>query len=169
MSVGVTVLTLSVLAFDRYVAIAMPFNRIKDNCSRKTTLTIVIILWMISIILAIPGAYNSHIIQYTISENKIIKVCYPFPQELGQWYPKMIVSLKFIFYYIIPLLTIGSFYALMARRLVKSSEQVSGCVNHSKHVELRTRVAKMVFTLAIIFAVCFFPNHSKSYFYLFIT
>lgn len=161
-SIGVSVLTLSVLSFDRYIAIAMPFNKIKENCSKRMTLAIVIALWTISIILAIPGAYNSQVIRYNISDDLIINVCYPFPQEFGQWYPKMIVLLKFLLFYVIPLLTIGSFYALMARRLIKSSQPVNGMnVNQNKHIELRTRVAKMVFTLAIIFAVCFFPNHSN--------
>ncbi|XP_054163949.1 neuropeptide CCHamide-1 receptor-like [Oppia nitens] len=159
-SIGVTVLTLSVLSFDRYVAIAAPFSKINDSSSKSTTLAVVVAVWCTSILFAIPGAYNSHILKYNISDNNYIKVCYPFPNELGEWYPKMIVLLRFIFFYVIPLLTIGSFYAMMARHLVQSSQQVNGLnVNHNKHIEQRTRVAKMVFTLAIIFAVCFFPNH----------
>ena len=161
-SIGVTVLTLSVLSFERYLAIAMPFNRIKDNCSKRTTLTIVCILWTVSVILALPGAYNSQVIHYNISDDINIKICYPFPQEYGDWYPKLIVSLKFVFYYVIPLLAIAIFYALMARRLVQSSEQMSAmAAHHNKHLELRKRVAKMVFTLSAIFAICFFPNHSN--------
>jgi len=164
-SIGVTVLTLSVLSFDRYLAVTMPFHKVKDNCSKKVTIAIVIALWVVSIAFAIPGAYNSHIIRYKISDDIQINVCYPFPQEFGQWYPKMIVMLKFIFFYVIPLLTIGSFYALMARRLVESSRQVNGLnVNDCKHIELRSRVAKMVFALAIIFAICFLPNHSNQIF-----
>ncbi|CAG2107656.1 unnamed protein product [Medioppia subpectinata] len=160
-SIGITVLTLSVLSFDRYVAIAQPFSKINDNMSKKSTTLVVIALWIISVLLAIPGAYNSQVIRYNITNDIHINICYPFPAELGHWYPKMIVSFKFIFFYIIPLVTIGSFYALMARHLVKSSQQISGLnVNQQfKHLELRTRVAKMVFILSVIFAVCFFPNH----------
>ncbi len=161
-SIGVTVLTLSVLSFDRYLAIALPFHKVKEKCSKKVTVWIVIALWTVSVVSAIPAAYNSHILIYNITDSIQINVCYPFPQQFGQWYPKVIVLLKFLFFYVIPLLLISTFYALTARRLFKSSQQIVGLhVNHCNHIQLRTKVAKMVFTLAIIFAICFLPNHSK--------
>jgi hypothetical protein len=161
-SIGITVLTLSVLSFDRYLAIASPFHKVKEKCSKKVTVAIVTALWTVSVVFAIPGAYNSHILMYNISDNIQVNVCYPFPQEFGEWYPKMIVLLKFLLLYVIPLVAISTFYALMARRLFKSSQQIVGLdVNHCNHIQLRKKVAKMVFTLAIIFAICFLPNHSK--------
>jgi hypothetical protein len=167
-SIGVTVLTLSVLSFDRYLAIALPFYKVKEKCSKKMTVGIVIALWTVSVVFAIPGAYNSHILMYNISDNIQINICYPFPQQFGLWYPKMIVLLKFLLFYVIPLLVISTFYALTARRLYKSSQQIVGLdVNHYNHIQLRKKVAKMVFTLAIIFAICFLPNHSK-YIYIFL-
>jgi hypothetical protein len=161
-SIGVTSLTLSVLSFERYLAIALPFHKVKEKCSKKVMVGIVIALWTVSVVSAIPGAYNSHILMYNISDSVQINICYPFPQQFGQWYPKMIVLFKFLFFYVIPLLLITTFHALTARRLFKSSQQIVGLhVNLCNHIQLRTKGAKMVFTLALIFAICFLPNHSK--------
>jgi hypothetical protein len=87
--------------------------------------------------LALPAAIFSHLMK--LSGEKIpeaermwdangtimgpthreILVCYPFPQEFGTVYPKIIVLGRFLIHYCLPLLIIGTFYAIMAHHLLR--------------------------------------------------
>ena len=164
-SIGVTVLTLTMLSAERYVAIVLPMRHIAHQ---DKTLAIALTIWLISIILAIPGAYNSFVWEVWIANEKVIYVCYPFPEHLGDWYPKMIVLAKFLFLYAIPLMLIASFYIMMARHLIKSLRNPVGKnLSHSKQIRARTKIAKIVLGFVLIFAVCFFPSQVFMLWYYF--
>ena len=164
-SIGVTVLTLTMLSAERYVAIVLPMRHFAQQDKTKL---IAVAIWLIAIILALPGAYNSFVWEVKITNNKMIYVCYPFPDELGEWYPKMIVLLKFLILYAIPLLLIALFYVLIACHLMKSSKKPIGqSISHSKQVKSRTKIAKIVLGFVVIFAICFFPNHVFMLWYYF--
>lgn len=53
-------------------------------------------------------------------------MCYPFPEEFGPNYPKVILICRFFIYYMIPLGIIAVFYMLMARHLVHSTKNIPG-------------------------------------------
>lgn len=61
-----------------------------------------------------------------ISNNVTFKICYPFPEEWGPNYPKLIVMFRFACYYAIPLFIIGIFYVLIAKHLIHSASNVPG-------------------------------------------
>jgi len=82
------------------------------------------VIWLLSLALALPAALYSHLIHHQISEKingttavKEIIICYPFPEELGEIYPKIVVLTRAIVHYCLPLLIIGTFYAIMAHHL----------------------------------------------------
>lgn len=158
LSIGITVFTLTSLSVQRYTATHHPIRYLSHK--GRTTLTQAnSIIWLLAIILAIPGAYNSFIMQVELEPDHIIYVCYPFPEEYEPWYPKLIVILKFLCYYAIPLIIITIFYSLMARNLIRTTENpVCNNDSHNKLLKNRLKVSKIVFGLVIIFAVCFFPN-----------
>ena len=117
-------------------------------------------IWLLSILLAAPGAYNSHLYRLHVGHGqKQIDVCYPFPEHLGIWYARSVVMVKFLAYYVIPLVIISIFYTLMARSLIRTTENPVGN-NESQHKLLRNRkkISKIVLGLVVIFAICFFPN-----------
>lgn len=58
--------------------------------------------------------------------NMTIKVCYPFPEEYGPNYPKVIVLFRFACFYAVPLFIIGIFYVLIAKHLIYSASHVPG-------------------------------------------
>lgn len=90
------------------------------------TLGIAISIWILAMILAIPAAVGSHLMNIdglTIS----FTVCYPFPTHwLGNKYPKVNVMAKFLVLYIIPLAVIAIFYMNMANHLIVSTRNVPG-------------------------------------------
>lgn len=71
------------------------------------------------------------------------------------------IGLKFVFLYVIPLLGIGTFYVLMARRLWDSSEAPIGDHNETqvRQLEMRKKLAKMVLALVVMFALSFLPSY----------
>ncbi|EEC19147.1 bombesin receptor subtype-3, putative, partial [Ixodes scapularis] len=173
-SIGVTVLTLTVLSIDRYVAIAMPLLNHKGRRHTRRTVTILLAIsvWIVAILMAIPGTHYSFVMQVQATPNLHYSVCYPFPPEMWPWYPKLMVLLKFLIQYAIPLVIIGTFYCLMARQLIRTSRahlsQTScGGVAHLKQMKARVKVAKIALAFVLLFAVCFFPNHVFMMWYYF--
>ncbi|KAF7494837.1 Neuropeptide CCHamide-1 receptor [Sarcoptes scabiei] len=158
LSIGVTVFTLTTLSIQRYTATHHPIRYLSQK-GRGTLTKTNALIWLLSIILATPGAYNSFIMHVNIDTNQTIQVCYPFPPNLGQWYPKLIVIMKFLSYYAIPLCMITIFYSLMARSLIRTTENPIGQnESHQKLLKNRLKISKIVLGLVIIFAMCFFPN-----------
>jgi hypothetical protein len=61
-----------------------------------------------------------------VTNNITIHICYPFPEEFGENYPKIIVMFRFLCYYAIPLFIIGVFYVLIAKHLFYSAHNMPG-------------------------------------------
>lgn len=161
MSVGVSVFTLTALSANRFFAIVNPLKKFNASGYRKraTAYTVVTIafIWFLSILLATPAAMFSFLKEIQITKDRTIQVCYPFPEELGSWYPKTVVMTRFIAYYALPLFVIAFFYILMARHLVLSTHNLPG--ESGRQARARKKVAKMVSAFVFIFAVCFLPHH----------
>ncbi|KAH7948222.1 neuropeptide CCHamide-1 receptor [Rhipicephalus sanguineus] len=173
-SISVTVLTLTVLSIDRYVAIAMPLLNHKGRRHTRRTITIMltVAVWMVAVLLAIPGAHFSFVMEVEATPELKYSVCYPFPPEMWPWYPKLMVLMKFLVQYLLPLAIIGTFYGLMARQLIRTSRAnltQPGCggVAQLKQMKARVKVAKIALAFVILFAVCFFPNHVFMMWYYF--
>ncbi|XP_035211680.1 neuropeptide CCHamide-1 receptor-like [Stegodyphus dumicola] len=159
-SSGVTVLTLTLLSIDRYIAIVKPLHKLTGHSGKTVTLVLAVIVWIAAIAIAIPGAHFSFLWKVNLPPNHVIYVCYPFPEDMKPWYPQTMVLVKFLLLYAIPLGLIAIFYALMARHLFSASKDSFG-TNHS-HIQKRrrrTKVAKLVLVFVLLFAVCFFPSH----------
>ncbi|XP_075679651.1 neuropeptide CCHamide-1 receptor-like isoform X2 [Dermatophagoides pteronyssinus] len=158
LSIGVTVFTLTSLSVQRYTATHHPIRYLSHK--GRTTLTQAnTFIWFLATILAIPGAYYSFIMKVAVNDNHTINVCYPFPSQLGDWYPKTIVMIKFLSYYAIPLIIITIFYSLMARSLIRTTENpVCNNDSHNKLLKNRRKISRIVLGLVVIFAICFFPN-----------
>lgn len=56
-----------------------------------------------------------------INPEKSIVICYPYPDEWGHNYAKLMVMLHFLVYYAIPLVIIAAFYVLIALHLMYSA------------------------------------------------
>ncbi|KYN04927.1 Neuromedin-B receptor [Cyphomyrmex costatus] len=154
-SVGVSVFTLTALSADRFFAIVDPMRKLHVTGSgrRATRFTaiIAVLIWVLAIICAIPASF---------SYIRVFKACYPFPEEFGPNYPKVVLICRFFIYYIIPLSIIAVFYILMARHLMRSTRNILGEMQGQiKQIQARKKVAKMVMAFVIVFAVCFFPQH----------
>ena len=116
-------------------------------------------IWLLSIVLGIPGAIVTSVVSFDLFYNETIEVCYIFPDTIPIWYRKFNVISKIFIYYLIPLVAIAYFYLLMSRYLIVSAKAVPGKHGIHKQVQSRRKVAKVVLCFVLIFAVCFLPNH----------
>ncbi|XP_011878935.1 PREDICTED: gastrin-releasing peptide receptor [Vollenhovia emeryi] len=162
-SIGVSVFTLTALSADRFFAIVDPMRKLHVTGSgrRATRFTaiVAVLIWVLAIICAIPATF-SYIRVFRVNPNISFCVCYPFPEEFGPNYPKVILICRFFIYYLIPLSIIAVFYMLMARHLMRSTRNILGEMQGQvKQIQARKKVAKMVMAFVIVFAVCFFPQH----------
>ncbi|XP_046463463.1 neuropeptide CCHamide-1 receptor-like [Daphnia pulex] len=207
-SVGVSVFTLTALSFDRYTAIVRPVQSFVSGPRSKVVIVCLLVIWVTSLILATPAAMFSHLMKANGSkipdeEREMdangtfigpmfndIYICYPFPPELGPNYPKLVILLRFLLHYCLPLLTIGTFYVIMAYHLLRSVQNIPGqatltttaSVRHRYPADAsstnktdpalliqqqqqpnqnraRRKLAKMVLSFVVLFAVCFLPIH----------
>ncbi|XP_023716015.1 neuropeptide CCHamide-1 receptor isoform X2 [Cryptotermes secundus] len=161
-SIGVSVFTLTALSAERYCAIVNPMRRhVAGRLSAKpVTLFTALVIWILAILLAMPAAIFSFVREIQLEGNKTIKVCHPYPEKLGRKYVQIMVVIKFLSYYAIPLIIITFFYILMAHHLVLSTRNMPGEMQgQSTQIRARKKVAKMVLAFVIIFMLCFLPYH----------
>ncbi|XP_045131408.1 neuropeptide CCHamide-1 receptor-like [Portunus trituberculatus] len=156
-SVCVTVFTLTALSADRYLAIVSNVRRAAGGVGRRTV-RVAVGIWVASGVLALPAALTSGVREFSVG-HKNITVCVLFSQDLPLWYSKVYVVTKFLLSYLLPLLVIAIFYLLMAMHLLSADDVPQE--SHVFHRQLRTRrkVAKIVLTFVLIFAVCLLPTN----------
>ena len=161
LSLGVSVFTLTALSGDRYIAIVYPMSKHKGSPLLRTCL-IAAIIWIVSLGLAVLEAVAGHV-QYHSLGNRYIEICDPYPLAWGPNYPKFHAVYRFVIYFALPMVIIGTFYLLMARILVLSSRHLpgEGAVQGqaARQLEARKKVAKLVLSFVVVFVVCWLPRH----------
>ncbi|XP_005093521.2 neuropeptide CCHamide-1 receptor [Aplysia californica] len=163
-SLGVSVFTLTALSADRYVAIVDPMAKLAGR-TQRTTIAVAVAIWVVSIVLAIPDAVFSTVVSNKVEHLKTIVVsCAEYPPEMSSIYPRVFTLIHLFIFFILPILTISFFYAMMARILIRSSDSVpteskTGAANHQRQIAARKKVAHVVLSFVIIFIVCWLPRY----------
>ncbi|CAG4991373.1 unnamed protein product [Colias eurytheme] len=134
----------------------------KGGSKRATRVTVAtaIGIWLLAGAMAAPAYIGSYLREFVVNPTKKFLVCYPYPVEWGDQYPKVMVLLKFLVYYSMPLAVIAMFYILMARHLVLSTQNVPGEMQGTqRQMRARRKVALTVLAFVLVFAACFLPTH----------
>ncbi|XP_056442322.1 endothelin receptor type Aa [Gadus chalcogrammus] len=156
-SVGITVLNLCALSVDRYRAVAS-WSRVQGVGVPLLTAIEIISIWVLSMILAVPEAVGFDIVTMDY-RNVTIHTCMLNPQsDFMRYYKDMKDWWLFGFYFCVPLLCTAIFYTLMACEML-NHRNGSLRIALSEHLKQRREVAKAVFSLVLIFALCWFPLH----------
>ncbi|XP_007946993.2 neuromedin-B receptor [Orycteropus afer afer] len=158
-SVGVSVFTLTALSADRYRAIVNPMD-IQTSEAVKWTCVKAVVIWIVSMLLAVPEAVFSEVTLIDNPGNGSFTACIPYPQ-MDELHPKIHSVLIFLVYFLIPLAIISVYYYHIAKTLIKSVHNLPGeCNEHTKkQMETRKRLAKIVLVFVGCFVFCWFPNH----------
>uniref|UniRef100_A0A8D0KCD0 Endothelin receptor type B n=1 Tax=Salvator merianae TaxID=96440 RepID=A0A8D0KCD0_SALMN len=157
-SVGITVLSLCALSIDRYRAVAS-WSRIKGIGVPVCTAVEIILIWIVSLVLAIPEAIGFNVIT-TNYNGQEIEVCL-LNQRQETSFMQFYVEAKdwwlFSFYFCLPLAITALFYTLMTCEMLRKKSGMQIALND--HLKQRREVAKTVFCLVLVFALCWLPLH----------
>nr|XP_046259495.1 endothelin receptor type B-like [Scatophagus argus] len=152
-SVGITVLSLCALSVDRYRAV-VSWNRIKGIGVSAWTAIEITLIWVVSILLAVPEVVGFDMITMDYKD-KHLRICLLHPMQTTQ-FMQFYKSVKdwwlFGFYFCMPLAWTAVFYTLMTRKMLRNTKNTL-----SDHTKQRREVAKAVFCLVIVFALCWLP------------
>ncbi|XP_076765786.1 orexin/Hypocretin receptor type 1 isoform X2 [Xylocopa sonorina] len=169
-SVTVSILTLTFISIDRWYAICFPL-RFKSTTGRAKTMTIGI--WAIALLFDIPDLVVLHVVPPTHIKVETIV----FTQCDASWSlnSKLAFAIvKLIFLYTGPLIFMSVAYWQIVRVLWRSDipghnlssrtsqmSQIPPSSGGNPEVQLRSRrkAAKMLVTVVITFAICYFPVH----------
>ncbi|XP_026117972.1 endothelin receptor type B-like isoform X2 [Carassius auratus] len=157
-SVGITVLSLCALSIDRFRAVAS-WNRIKGIGVPKWTAIEIIMIWVLSIILAVPEAIAFDMITMDYKGEQL-RICLLHPMQKNkfmQFYKSAKDWWLFSFYFCMPLMCTAIFYTLMTCEMLRKKNGVQ--IVLSDHLKQRREVAKTVFCLVLVFALCWLPLH----------
>lgn len=116
---------------------------------RSPTGMVMTAIWAISLVAAFPTAYTSFILEYPLEPvggPYIIKVCYPYPPDLGENYPKVVVASKCIFLYIIPTIIIGYCYVSIAIHLMYKAKTSLASTHYASSLPTTTTMTTSVTT-----------------------
>ncbi|KAG8005946.1 Endothelin-1 receptor [Nibea albiflora] len=156
-SVGITVLNLCVLSVDRYRAVTT-WSRIQGTGVPTVTAVEIVVIWLLSMVLAVPEAIGFDMVTFEYKDT-IIRTCMlrpktpfmTFYRDAKDWW-------LFGFYFCVPLTCSAVFYCLMTCEMLRH-QKGSLRIARSEHLKQRREVAKAVFCLVLIFALCWFPLH----------
>uniref|UniRef100_A0A667XG02 Endothelin-1 receptor n=1 Tax=Myripristis murdjan TaxID=586833 RepID=A0A667XG02_9TELE len=156
-SVGITVLNLCALSVDRYRAVAS-WSRVQGTGVPTVTAVEIMVIWVLSVVLAVPEAVGFNLIKFEY-RNMSLTTCMlqpttpfmTFYRDAKDWW-------LFGFYFCVPLAFSAVFYGLMTCEMLRH-QKGSLRIALSEHLKQRREVAKAVFCLVLIFALCWFPLH----------
>ncbi|XP_038555268.1 endothelin receptor type B-like isoform X1 [Micropterus salmoides] len=157
-SVGITVLSLCALSIDRYHAVTS-WSRVKGMGIPLWKAVEVTLIWLVAVLLAVPEALAFDMLEMPYRGNKL-RVCLLHPEQTTS-FMKFYQDVKdwwlFGFYFCFPLACTGIFYTLMSSEMLSRKKGMRIALND--HMKQRREVAKTVFCLVLIFALCWLPLH----------
>ena len=130
------------MSFDRYTAIVRPVQSFAHGPrSKPAVVASLAFIWILSLALATPALISAELEVALVpverfsntfvasangeedeeveDDRKNITICYPFPERFGPDYAKIVVLARFLIHYLIPLIIIGTLYAITAHHLVQ--------------------------------------------------
>ena len=158
-SIAATVLTMTLISFDRFCIV---FHPLKGKFLRKPRIVSAVI-WVLSFILMIPTLlfYKVTVIP---TENAYVRVCRGAVQ-LSNHSRKIYHICLFCILYAFPLMVMAVLYVLICHKLWprKIPENASG--KSRAVVEMSKRkVVRLLIVIIVVFALCWFPTYVNHYF-----
>ncbi|KAB0373034.1 hypothetical protein FD755_015787 [Muntiacus reevesi] len=151
-------LAIDSVLFFRYRAVAS-WSRIKGIGVPKWTAVEIVLIWVVSVVLAVPEAVGFDIITSDHIGNNL-RICLLHPTQktaFMQFYKTAKDWWLFSFYFCLPLAITALFYTLMTCEMLRKKSGMQIALND--HLKQRREVAKTVFCLVLVFALCWLPLH----------
>ncbi|NXA46311.1 NMUR2 protein, partial [Nothocercus julius] len=162
-----SILSVTTVSVERYVAILHPF-RAKLESTRKRALRTIVVLWVLSVLFALPNTSTHGIMLQYFPNGTLVPGSATCTVVRPMWIYNCIVQITSFLFYVLPMGVISVLYYLMGLRLKgdKSLEVEEMAVNVQK--PSRKSVTKMLFVLVMVFAICWAPFHIDRLFFSFV-
>ncbi|CAH3029136.1 unnamed protein product [Porites evermanni] len=163
LSIAASILTLTVIALDRFFAVAYPFKRV--SVIRHIPRTNMLI-WLVSVLCMSPYLYYYK--SDLLEDNNYH--CFLLWEPLANSFTALRIYFSFIFIalYLVPVIVICIFYSIIsfklwARRIPGNPTEVS-----LRNEELsKRRTIKILIIIVVVFALCWLPAHLMHFFIFF--
>ncbi|EDO39968.1 predicted protein, partial [Nematostella vectensis] len=146
-----SVYTLLVISVDRCLAVMQPM---KKYFTKTVTKWSIVLVWLVSVIFSIPLMIALKVINDDTG--------YHCVEDWGKMDQSLYIIMFLLLTYIVPLGLIGSVYTVTGRKLwgcgtAKSQENPLNRSNHESVRASRRKATKMLVTVVVLFALCWFP------------
>ncbi|XP_060834975.1 tachykinin-like peptides receptor 86C [Rhopalosiphum padi] len=159
-TVASSVFTLVAITLNRYMAIVHP---LRHRRSKTRTQTVLILIWLISVFLAMPCILYSDIKTKRYMNGELRRACYVlwpdgrYPNSKTEY----IYNILFLCVtYIIPLAVMAVCYTIMGRELWGSKTIGQMTQRHVESIKSKRKVVRMFAVVVTIFLICWLPYHS---------
>ena len=163
LSMGASVLTLTVMTIDRYFAIVRPMRR---PLSKQLTMVAIILTWLIS-----GAIFATELYKFRLFNDSGQVICAPRWVENIQDSHKITMFekvIRFVLLYLVPLLTMAMFYSKIVLHLWKRKAPGVHIDKNQKRIEKQKRkVVTMLVTIVTLFAICWLPAHVNHFLLIF--
>ncbi|KAM9266046.1 neuromedin-U receptor 2 [Cariama cristata] len=162
-----SILNVTTVSVERYIAILHPF-RAKLESTRKRALRTIVVLWVLSVLFALPNTGTHGIMLQYFPNGTLVPGSATCTVVMPMWIYNCIVQITSFLFYVLPMGVISVLYYLMGLRLKgdKSLEVEEMTVNVQR--PSRKSVTKMLFVLVMVFGICWAPFHIDRLFFSFV-
>jgi len=164
-SIAASVITLIVITVDRFVSIVFIW---KTCLNLRTSKVSLVVIWIIAI-----GIMGLQLKVYTVRQaipGDERYFCYPDWQGMPVGLNKFFAIGIFVMLYALPLLLMAILYSMIVQKLWKDSFAGSSASGGDANINsAKKRVVKMLLSVTVAFAVCWFPLHTMHYYIYFET
>jgi len=161
LSIASSVLTLTAIAFDRFLAVMFPLKR---YITFQISYGIMVVVWIVGIAVSSPLLYAQKVIK---KEWFCMEIWTPaFTKEASKHFTIVI----FTVFYLVPLLTMTVLYSFVVYKLwVRKVPGNPSLDNQLRVQKSKKKVLKMLMTVVIIFALCWLPMYISQFIDFFAT
>ena len=161
LSIASSVLTLTAIAVDRFLAIMYPLKR---YVTFQISYGIMAVVWIVGIAVNSPILYARKVIMH-MGEFFCLEIWTPaFTEEASKHFTIVI----FIVFYLIPLLTMTVLYSFAVHKLwMRKIPGNPSLANQLRARKSKKKVFKMLMTVVILFAMCWLPEYISQFIYFF--
>ncbi|XP_052809500.1 QRFP-like peptide receptor [Mya arenaria] len=147
-------LTMCVIAFDRYFAIVHP-HRLKSLRKPAQVSTILVLIWMVSLLCSVPNAvfYNLKKLECPHTKTEDVYICV-WPDEHK---PTLGHLLTLVALFIIPLIIMTVVYGLIGLKLWIRKPAGESRGNSLRNATMKKGVIKMLVIVILAYLVCWSP------------
>ncbi|UXI14324.1 neuropeptide GPCR A24 [Sarcoptes scabiei] len=159
LSVAASVFTLVAISIDRYLAIVHP---LRPRMSRKTTVNIIVMIWIAGSLLSLPNIICSKTIEEEFKNGDKRVVCYL------EWYDGISTKSRIEYLYnviillvtyIVPIASMSCTYFRVGRELW-GSQSIGECTaRQMDSIKSKRKIVKMMMIVVAIFGICWAPYH----------